>query len=68
MKQVIYRKFGNPAEVLEVVETKPLTLAKGQARIKILRAPINPSDVVQVAGQYGVRPNLPATAGNEGLG
>ena len=68
MKQVLYRNFGNPADVLEVKESDASMLAAGQARIKVLRAPINPSDVAQIAGQYGVKPNLPAVSGLEGLG
>ena len=68
MKQVLYRNFGNPAEVLEVKERDSSVLTEGQARIKVLRAPINPSDIAQVAGQYGVKPGLPAIAGLEGLG
>lgn len=68
MKQVVYRNFGNPAEVLEVKESDSSVLTEGQARIKILRSPINPSDVAQIAGQYGVKPDLPAIAGLEGLG
>jgi trans-2-enoyl-CoA reductase len=68
MKQVIYEKFGNPAEVLKLVESDPTPLADGQVRVEVLRAPINPSDLIQVSGNYGVRPPLPAAAGNEGLG
>ena len=68
MKQVLYRNFGNPAEVLEVNESDGSVLTAGQARIKVLRAPINPSDVAQIAGQYGVKPDLPTIAGLEGLG
>ncbi len=68
MKRVIYREFGNPAKVLELVEEDSPALEPGQARIAVLRSPINPSDYIQVAGEYGVRPPLPATAGNEGLG
>ena len=68
MKQVLYRNFGNPVEVLEVKESDSSVLTAGQARIKVLRAPINPSDVAQIAGQYGVKPDLPAVAGLEGLG
>ncbi|MDV3353724.1 zinc-dependent alcohol dehydrogenase family protein [Leptothoe sp. LEGE 181152] len=68
MKQVLYRNFGNPADVLEVKESDASLLTAGQARIKVLRAPINPSDVAQIAGQYGVKPDLPAVAGLEGLG
>lgn len=68
MKKVIYEQFGNPVEVLKVVEEDSAPLAAGQARIEILRSPINPSDLIQIAGDYGVKPPLPATAGNEGIG
>lgn len=68
MKKVIYEEFGNPVEVLKVVEETAATLAEGQVRVQVLRAPINPSDLIQVSGNYGVRPPLPAVAGNEGLG
>ncbi|MBM1308921.1 zinc-dependent alcohol dehydrogenase family protein [Sulfitobacter mediterraneus] len=68
MKQVIYETFGNPADVLKVVETPDAPLGEGQVRVQVLRAPINPSDLIQVSGNYGVKPPLPAIAGNEGLG
>ena len=68
MKKVIYEAFGNPAEVLKVVEAPSEPLGAGQVRVQVLRAPINPSDLIQVSGNYGVRPPLPAVAGNEGLG
>ena len=68
MKKVIYEKFGNPAEVLKVVEEPSAALGEGEARAEVLRAPINPSDLIQIAGDYGVKPQRPAVAGNEGLG
>lgn len=43
-------------------------MTAGQVRVDVLRAPINPSDLIQVSGSYGVRPDLPAIPGNEGLG
>lgn len=49
MQQVMYRNFGNPAEVLEVVQKESLPLSAGQARLKVVRTPINPSDIAQVA-------------------
>lgn len=67
-KRGIYREFWNPAKVLEVIEEDSPELEPGQARIEVLRSPINPSDYIQVAGEYGVRPDLPATGGNEGIG
>ena len=68
MKKVVYEEFGNPAHVLKVVEEPSQPLTDGQVRVEVLRAPINPSDLIQIAGDYGVKPPLPATAGNEGLG
>lgn len=68
MKKVIYEEFGNPADVLKVIEEDSVPLKDGQVRVEVLRAPINPSDLIQVSGNYGVRPPLPAVAGNEGLG
>ena len=41
MKKVIYEKFGNPTDVLEVVEEDSKSLQEGEARIDILRSPIN---------------------------
>ena len=68
MKKVIYETFGNPVEVLKLVDEPSADLKDGEVRVEVLRAPINPSDLIQISGNYGVRPPLPATAGNEGLG
>ena len=68
VKQVVYSEFGDPSQVLRVEDVARVDLGEGQARADVLRAPINPSDVIQVAGNYGVRPPLPAIAGNEGIG
>lgn len=68
MKQAIYRQHGNAAEVIEIVDAEPQALEPGQTRVKILRSPINPSDIVQIAGQYGIQPDMPAAAGMEGIG
>jgi NADPH:quinone reductase-like Zn-dependent oxidoreductase len=68
MQRVIYEDFGDPTKVLKVVDLPSEPLTAGQARVEVLRAPINPSDLIQIAGNYGVRPPLPAIAGNEGLG
>jgi NADPH:quinone reductase-like Zn-dependent oxidoreductase len=36
--------------------------------LEVLAAPINPSDVLTLTGQYGMLPPLPAVGGNEGIG
>jgi trans-2-enoyl-CoA reductase len=68
VKQVVYSEFGDPSQVLRVEDVARVALSEGQARADVLRAPINPSDLIQIAGNYGVRPPLPAIAGNEGIG
>lgn len=55
----------------EVIEAIPMDLAppgSGQVMLEVLAAPINPSDVLTLTGEYGQLPNLPAVGGNEGVG
>lgn len=40
----------------------------GEALVEVLAAPINPSDLLTLTGDYGVLPDLPAVGGNEGVG
>lgn len=66
--QVIsYTQTGNPQSVLKL-ETQPLpTLGNGQILVKFLASPINPADLNQIEGVYGVKAKLPAVGGNEGV-
>ena len=57
-----------PQDVIEAVKLELPPLAAGQALIKVLAAPINPSDVLTLTGEYGMLPPLPAIGGNEGVG
>ena len=57
-----------PQEAIAAVEFTLPPLAEGQALVEVLAAPINPSDVLTLTGQYGRLPPLPAVGGNEGLG
>jgi mitochondrial enoyl-[acyl-carrier protein] reductase / trans-2-enoyl-CoA reductase len=68
IKYVGYSELGNPAEVLEVKTEALRALNSGEVRVKVLAAPINPSDLLQIAGKYGVAPVLPARPGSEGVG
>jgi NADPH:quinone reductase-like Zn-dependent oxidoreductase len=67
-KYVSYSQIGNPADVLEVKTEASRALKKGEVRVQVLAAPINPSDVLQIAGNYGVDAILPARPGSEGVG
>ncbi|WP_298934685.1 zinc-dependent alcohol dehydrogenase family protein [uncultured Ruegeria sp.] len=68
MKQAIYKTHGKADAVVELVELARPVLEAGQTRVKILCAPINPSDIAQAEGVYGFQPPLPAAAGMEGIG
>lgn len=68
MKKAIYHKHGQADQVVELIDLPPQPLEQGQTRVKILRTPINPSDILQIAGGYGSQPALPAEIGLEGVG
>lgn len=68
MKAVVFERFGNPAEVLEVRESAMEEPGPGQVRVRMIASPVNPSDLLVVRGAYGKLPRLPATPGFEGVG
>jgi NADPH:quinone reductase-like Zn-dependent oxidoreductase len=68
MKAIVFDRFGDPAEVLQVREVPQPKPGPGQVRVRMIASAINPSDLLVVRGQYGRRPPLPATPGFEGVG
>lgn len=68
MKALQFDNHGEPLEVLKLrdVESKPV--AAGQARVRMIMSPINPSDLLRVRGLYGTMSSYPATPGFEGVG
>lgn len=68
MHAVRVESFGEPAEVVRLEDVSDMTAAAGQAVIRMLRAPVNPSDLMTIRGTYTVRPQLPFTPGYEGVG
>jgi len=68
MKTVTYEQLGNPSDVLTVVQKSPRAPGPGEVRVAVLSAPIHNADLLQVMGQYGRSPTLPATPGSEGVG
>jgi NADPH:quinone reductase-like Zn-dependent oxidoreductase len=68
MKAVVFERFGDPAEVLQVREAPEPEPGPGQVRVRMLASPIGPADFLTVRGEYGYLPKLPATPGNEGVG
>ncbi len=69
MKAVQFDRFGDPAEVLAVRDIPKPVPARGQVLVRMIASPVNPSDLMYVAGKYGLSPDaLPATPGFEGVG
>ena len=68
MKAVVFERFGDPAEVLQVREVPEPEPGPGQVRVRMLASPIGPADFLTVRGEYGYQPKLPATPGTEGVG
>ncbi|KAJ1822757.1 mitochondrial 2-enoyl thioester reductase [Coemansia sp. RSA 2599] len=78
-QMALYTEPGDPTQVLRVVEAKLGRPAPGNIVVRMLAAPVNPSDLNQIEGTYPVKgrfgdiPGLAQTAyaavgGNEGVG
>jgi NADPH:quinone reductase-like Zn-dependent oxidoreductase len=69
MQAIQIEAFGNPAEVLKVVEVPEVGApAEGEVVIALEASPINMSDLLMISGRYGHRPKLPSVMGTEGVG
>jgi len=69
VKRVVFDRFGPPPEVLRIEEDVPAPQPNsGEVLVRMLASPINPSDLMYIAGKYGLKPTLPATPGFEGVG
>jgi NADPH2:quinone reductase len=68
MRAIEFTAFGEPAAVLHLTERPQPTLKPGQVLVRMHTRPINPSDLFQIRGQYGILPRLPAVPGMEGAG
>ena len=68
MRAVVFAQRGEPADVLTVDEISERQPAPGEVLVRMLAAPVNPSDLMFIRGIYGKQPQLPATPGFEGVG
>src|SRR6202023_1695543 len=69
MQTIQIEAFGNPAEVLKVVDVPDVGApGEGEVVIALEASPINMSDLLMIAGRYGYRPKLPSVMGTEGVG
>lgn len=68
MRGVILDRFGEPKDVLDVTDRPMPTPGPGQVRVRMLAAPVNPSDLMTCRGTYTKIPSLPFAPGYEGVG
>ena len=69
MRAAMIKAFGEPAEVVELVDlTEPSRPDMGLALIGVEFAPINPNDLLLIKGSFHWTPSLPYLVGNEGVG
>jgi NADPH:quinone reductase-like Zn-dependent oxidoreductase len=69
MKAIQIEAFGNPAEVMKLVDVPDVGApGEGEVVIALEASPINMSDLLMISGRYGYRPKLPAIVGTEGVG
>ncbi|CAK9176081.1 unnamed protein product, partial [Ilex paraguariensis] len=65
---VVYDQHGPPDSVTRVTELPPVEIKENDVCVRMLAAPINPSDINRIEGVYPVRPPVPAVGGYEGVG
>ncbi|XP_046325455.1 enoyl-[acyl-carrier-protein] reductase, mitochondrial isoform X4 [Marmota monax] len=68
VRALIYGSHGDPAKVVELKNLELAAVGGSDVHVKMLAAPINPSDINMIQGNYGLLPKLPAVGGNEGVG
>ncbi|MCH7412270.1 zinc-dependent alcohol dehydrogenase family protein [Belliella sp. R4-6] len=68
MKQVVFHKTGQPADVLKLEEAPMPKSKPNEVLIKVKARNINPSDIMFIRGMYGITPNFPSSAGFEATG
>ncbi|XP_024090018.1 enoyl-[acyl-carrier-protein] reductase, mitochondrial isoform X3 [Pongo abelii] len=67
VRALVYGHHGDPAKVVELKNLELAAVGGSDVRVKMLAAPINPSDINMIQGNYGLLPELPAVGGNEGV-
>lgn len=68
MRSATYNEFGKPSEVLSVTDSPTPEPKDNEVRIKTILSSIHNHDLVTIKGEYGNKPELPATGGSEAVG
>lgn len=62
------KRDGYLTHASRLVQMDGRELEDGEVCVKMLAAPINPSDINRIEGTYPMRPTVPAVGGTEGVG
>lgn len=62
-----FASFGKPLDVIQLEERPVADPGSDEVTLRVLAAPIHPSDIGMVLGKYGKLPDLPAVGGREGV-
>ena len=68
MRSATYKEFGKPSDVLSVTDSPTPEPNNNEVRIKTILSSIHNHDLVTIKGEYGNKPELPATGGSEAVG
>lgn len=68
MRAIVHEQFGEPEDVLHVVDRPVPEPGPGQVRVRTTLATIHNHDLWTVRGTYGFVPELPAASGTEAVG
>jgi NADPH2:quinone reductase len=68
VKSLVVREWGEPKEKLRLEEAPLPQPGWNEVRVRMLMAPVNPSDVLMIKNRYGRQPSLPCCPGFEGVG
>jgi len=70
MKALIFEHNGEPSTVLQWRDLPEPTPGPGEVRVRMLLAPVHPSDLHIIRGRFAAhrQPRLPASPGSEGVG
>ena len=68
MRILQLEEFGPPVKVIQLKKIPDPVPESNEIRIKMKYCPINPSDILFIMGQYGIKAFLPVIPGFEGMG
>ncbi|KAJ2945614.1 hypothetical protein O0L34_g437 [Tuta absoluta] len=67
-KQLVYTQFGDPLSVVKFRESIVRDVKETEVLVRMLAAPVNPSDLNTIQGVSTSLPELPTIPGDEGVG